>query len=591
MTFGDFENNKNNNENQKEEVVVSFEDVLGKEKERFLEWNNKVIEVIEKGARVKIEPEGFDFDKKYGIKKERYRYLKKVEGGLGRPDAFINKIDREFSLSLTLPHIAETIDIAPEKTWPLWSNYKYYKERTLRDFEEIVDRLREYGIIVEISEELRERLRPKGWTIESGGSHGYYSFTYPSPVSDESKALRGVHVFSENSGIGYKESVFYFPDTNEPPILVAEYHHYYEDDADGEEEDLVEEKGEGVLNHEEDEDSTEEERGEGLSGPPLFPAERFIFQDSDTDLTEEEIAKIFENEPTFRKFERLVMGIREKCYTPNKDEILGLCENIRQPWDRLKAFLVCMNLGIDATNEFEKTFSEVKDKSTDLYSNNPYGNWNVIDGSKFIDKIVQDFYNLPLRTIFDAFSRFGKKVSKEFLSVIAVSPIGKRSEIEAEEDIIFYGFRNGADVSGEDLISYVKEYNDSIKIKKGIDPVYEKIGPHWFSLLEGPQKHIKNLLNLKDLHVLNLKTLDFKTFSQAVIDFKESFFEMIDTLKNDNRIVYEDEKKEFVFPNGVRQSIDEYWQILSPVRVVEEISTTVGFSEQEKEELMQIVSY
>jgi hypothetical protein len=98
-------------------------------------------------------------------------------------------------------------------------------------------------------------------------------------------------------------------------------------------------------------------------------------------------------------------------------------------------------------------------------------------------------------------------------------------------------------------------------------------------------------LNLKDLHVLNLKTLDFKTFSQAVIDFKESFFEMIDTLKNDNRIVYEDEKKEFVFPNGVRQSIDEYWQILSPVRVVEEISTTVGFSEQEKEELMQIVSY
>jgi hypothetical protein len=65
-----------------------------------------------------------------------------------------------------------------------------------------------------------------------------------------------------------------------------------------------------------------------------------------------------------------------------------------------------MNLGIDATNEFEKTFSEVKDKSTDLYSNNPYGNWNVIDGSKFIDKIVQDFYNLPLRTIFDAFSRF-----------------------------------------------------------------------------------------------------------------------------------------------------------------------------------------
>jgi hypothetical protein len=177
------------------------------------------------------------------------------------------------------------------------------------------------------------------------------------------------------------------------------------------------------------------------------------------------------------------------------------------------------------------------------------------------------------------------------LSVIAVSPIGKRSEIEAEEDIIFYGFRNGADVSGEDLISYVKEYNDSIKIKKGIDPVYEKIGPHWFSLLEGPQKHIKNLLNLKDLHVLNLKTLDFKTFSQAVIDFKESFFEMIDTLKNDNRIVYEDEKKEFVFPNGVRQSIDEYWQILSPVRVVEEISTTVGFSEQEKEELMQIVSY
>lgn len=379
------------------------EKIIEEENKQIKNWESTVLESVLSGNKIIITPE---IPKLYSRHISSERLYKFFKGVGGRPDLYKKSgsgnidgtICKYATIFIVTPKVEKETIIDEKK----FEHYRYglqLESRNLEEIEKIIQLLKSNGIEIKISNEIKEKFKPKGWTIETRDFYGYKKFGLPETVMNEKDALRGLHVFEETFGNGRSMIAYFFPENNnEKPILLQEWF-YYED---------------------EDKDKEEEYPGSEENVKKL--------------LSKEKIEIAIKNENPKSKANRMLDSYIKKAIDLSADEYKNICASINNLDQRILALQDGMEEGFDLTKEFLTLFN------------------NAIEDKDEINKEEVSFYTNVIINAVEDFKKFGKKFPADLVVNIAAKT--KKNQIP---ELLFYAYSAGVNIPIEKVESGIKE--------------------------------------------------------------------------------------------------------------------------------------
>lgn len=297
------------------------------EKEKLIEnWKRLVINFIISGDSVVLtpnKPEEYEKSGSTPANTSNYsEYTKKILDKIENfPEVYEYKHsgwtggrkNENAKLLLVVDNIQQELELtgAQKRNSSERNGGSWVTERNLIQTEEILNRLKKQEIQIELPDDIKEKLRPKGWRVYEYQTGDYRYFDFET-VSNSEKALRGLHVFRTSRQIEGEVvenmTAYYFPENNELPIKIADWtdREVYKDSETMEVD---------VFDH------------------PNYPKS---CEEAEKSISEEKIHEALENEPLDEKALRLLKSYRQKTIELDVNTYLNIVNKIERPLTRLR---------------------------------------------------------------------------------------------------------------------------------------------------------------------------------------------------------------------------------------------------------------